>query len=78
MGGGGLAPVIDIAWAYFHCTHFLSIPQLELAAIAKGKEESWRHKVFVSGSSKEKNSLKTQEMYGPLKWKQSYVRFYLV
>ena len=76
VGGGGLVPVIDIAWAYFHCTHFLSIPQLELVAIAKGEDtRSWRHKVFFSGTSREKNSLKRQEMYGPLKWKQSYVRF---
>ena len=48
-------------------------------AIAKGEVYSKRHKVFVSGTGRERESLKREGAFGPLmKWKQGKVRFYML
>ena len=67
-----------MAWAYSYThTHSCtcSPTQAELIAIAKGEVESKRHRVFVSGTGRERENLKREGAFGPLmKWKQGKVR----
>ncbi len=54
--------------------NLLCVMQCELVAIARGRAESHRHSVFVSGSEKERNGLKREGHYGPImKWKSGKV-----